>query len=118
MSGINRRTRTNFYFAENKVMKMDELYKYSVAIFIYKYRNEKLPPVFKNFLPKNSDSHSRVTRNADEYRIPITTCKVGEQFLKKTAVVTWNEIKKVCPTNVSIGIFKSSVQAYLFMLYE
>ena len=51
-------------FKKLSILKMNDLVEYYVAIFMFKYNNNLLPPVFKNFFVSVSNIHKYQTRSA------------------------------------------------------
>ena len=51
-------------FKKLSILKMNDLVEYYVAIFMFKYNNNLLPPVFKNFFVSVSNIHKYKTRSA------------------------------------------------------
>jgi hypothetical protein len=88
---IRRRTSTKINFHKLNLLRLPEIYKYSVIIFIYKYKNGLLPLPFKNFYAENRDFHSYQTRSAANLQVPLTRTKIASSFIKKTGVSIWTE---------------------------
>ena len=84
---------------------LEDLFKYNVAIFMYKLSNEQLPKAFDNFFTTGADVHDRLTRNNNEFRVPLTNCKVGEKF-KECGVNIWNTLTAAFDTATTLQIFK------------
>ena len=114
---INRRESTTSYFKKLGILRLPELYKYSSAIFLFKFMNEELPPIFNGFFQRNSDVHARVTRGGNILQSPMTDCRTGETFIRKSGVLLWNEMSESISPNTSISIFKKCVKQYLIDLY-
>jgi hypothetical protein len=67
---IRRRDSTKFGFQKLKILRLPDIYKYSVLIFLYQFKNNLLPPTFKNFYSENREFHSHLTRSANVLRPP------------------------------------------------
>jgi len=108
-------TRQSFY--DLKLLRLPEIYKFSVLIFVYKFKNRLLPTVFDNFYTENRQVHRYQTRNADQFRTPLTKYRVAANFIKKTGVTIWQELNNEISHEKKIGLFKREVIARLIRDY-
>ena len=60
---------TSLLFYDMKILKFNKLYRYYVALFIYKLTLGKLPNIFPMFV-LNSHVHEHGTRQARHYHLP------------------------------------------------
>ena len=100
---VRRRERITPKFIELKILKIQDLYTLSVAIFMQKYASLSLPVIFNNFYTTASTIHTHETRNVSKYRPPIYKTNPGNKFIKKTGIPIWNEIC-IQTGNATLGI--------------
>ena len=70
ISGTKWGSESEPLFKQLKIMKVTEIYIYSVQLFCYKYRNKLLPDTFSDFFMYNHEVHSHNTRQQDNFHIP------------------------------------------------
>ena len=71
---------TQNLFKQYQLLRLPEIYKYLVGIFVYKFDNMQLPVIFSGFYAKARALHSHDTRTADNYR--LINIKLEKQFEK------------------------------------
>ena len=86
MENIRGRDSTRAAFKKLKLLRLPDIYKFSALIFVYKHKNGLLPNIFEGFYTENRAVHRYPTRNADQFRVPLTKTKISSSFLKKTGV--------------------------------
>jgi hypothetical protein len=102
IENIRSRDSTKQAFNKFKLLRLPEIYKFSVLIFVYKFKNRLLPIIFDSFYIENRQIHRYPTRNANQFRTPLTKSKVAACFVKK---------------KTKIGTFKKDVIARLIKNY-
>ena len=118
IENIRGRDSTRQAFYDLKLLRLPEIYKFSVLIFVYKFKNRLLPAVFENFYTENRQFHRYQTRNADQFRTPLTKSRVAANFIKKTGVTIWQELNNEISHETKIGFFKKEVIARLIINYQ
>ena len=83
IENIRYRDSTKEAFFKLKILRLPELYKFSVLLFVYKYKNNLLPGIFDSFYLMNNQVHQYPTRNAGNFRVPITKLRLASTFVKK-----------------------------------
>ena len=58
-------------FKELKILNFDQLYVYSVQLFMYKYVKNALPNIFDIFFTRNDTVHHHYTRQQLLFRLPL-----------------------------------------------
>jgi hypothetical protein len=106
INNIKRRDSTKSTFHSLGILRLPDIYTSSVLLFVYKYKNDLLPPTFKNFYSTNSEVHQHATRHANQLRMPIAKSKLASNFVKKTGVSIWNNQAINPDHKTKIGIFK------------
>ena len=113
ISGVPPLSHTAPLFMELKLLKLDELYFYSVSQFMYKYHLKWLPDIIDMFIV-NSDVHGYRTRQASHFHIPHCKTNISKMFIKYQGSVSWNNLSSCIDVNCSIGVFKNRVKQFLF----
>jgi hypothetical protein len=117
IANIPRRASSLPFCKLHSILRLPELYKLSVAIFMFKYKHGMLPVIFQNFFITNSDIHTYHTRNANKLRAPRTKFSHATKFIKKTGAELWNDLENVITENVKIGTFKLHLKKFLISNY-
>ena len=117
INNIKRRDSTKTAFHMMGILRLPDIYTFSVLMFVYKYKNDQLPTVFRNFYTTNSEVHHYATRNANQFRMPTAKTKLAANFVKKTGVNIWNNQTVKPDHKTSIGIFKRATIAALTQEY-
>jgi hypothetical protein len=115
---IRRRDSTKLGFQTLKILRLPDIYTFSVLLFIYKFRNKLLPPTFDHFYYENRDFHAYRTRSANVLRPPLTRTNVAATFVKKTGVAIWTNFSDNITTDTKIGLFKKNVRTLLLSEYS
>ena len=108
ISGSGYLDHTTPLFYASKILKLDVLYKQSIACYMYDHQNLLLAHV---------PSHNYNTRNRDRPVPPRQNLRSTEQSVIYNGVRIWNEIPiniKTCPTKRS---FKYHFRNYLLSQY-
>ena len=117
MCSLRKYDSTSIYFKELKIMRLDDLYNYSVNIFMYKLFNGDLPPLFNDYFTKNQSHHNHSTRHGGLLRPPLIKTVLANNFIKKQGVSIWNyTIQNISWTGL-IGSFKSNLKKHILDLY-
>jgi hypothetical protein len=112
------KTSTKEAFKKLNLLRLPELYKFSVLLFVYKYKNNLLPQTFQNFYQTNSQVHQYPTRNAGRFREPMAKLRITAAFIKKAGVSLWNEYASQISHETKISLFKKTITVILSQKYE
>ena len=118
IANLRGRDSTKMAFQKLKLLRLPDIYKFSTILFIYKYKNGLLPPIFDNFYVENSQFHSYQTRAAAQLRIPLTRTKHASMFVKKTGVSLWSQYGNQLSHTIKIGKFKRDLTMLLLSSYS
>ena len=61
-----------FFVVENNVLKINDLYRYSLGQFMYQLNNNTLPSALNLIFIKNKTIHKYPTRQSDKFHLPLT----------------------------------------------
>jgi len=112
IAGVPHRTHTKELFHTYNILPVENLYKYTIALFIYKLHHNILPDFGFNLIYM-SDIHNYITRNCNCIQIPRFHTEFGKRSFNYSAIIMWNEIVSVINCNSTIGSFKNSLRKYL-----
>ena len=104
---------TDKLFKKLNILKIQDLYSFQVACFMYKYSKNLLPPLFDDYFILNRCINSYETRNSDKFYIPFYRYKLSRSTIRFIGPKIWNS------TNTSfklISSFSSFKKKYKFQL--
>ena len=81
---IKRRHSTSTGFQMGNIVKLPDIYMYSVSIFMQKFHNEKLPCFFNQYFTLNSTIHCHGTRQKELLNNPYFKTVLGNKSIRKT----------------------------------
>ena len=98
---------------------MNVLVEYYVATFMFKYDNNLLPPVFKNFFVSVSNIHKYQTRSAtkENFYIPKAKTNYGKFNIRSQGAKTWNAIEESLRKVGSLKKFKNNLKSTVIKSY-
>ena len=108
---------TQNLFTQYKLLRLPEIYKYLVGIFVYKFDNMQVPVIFSGFYAKARAVHSHDTRTADNYRLINIKLNVRKHSMKISGAAIWNMIPMGIRLSKSLEIFKN-IYKYLYSWYR
>ena len=100
-------------FSKLKLLRLSELYEYNIVLFMYKYINDMLPPIFNNIFILNSDIHQYTTRQSEKFRVPKGKLSMSKRLIKYKGVLFWNNISDNIEYHHGIFTFKKQLKNYL-----
>jgi hypothetical protein len=98
-------------FSELKVLTVKNLYQYTVAIFMYKYKTGKLPRVFADFFSINQNIYS--TRGQGLFQIPVCTSLFSQRRPRYTGVKIFNFLNDRIDRKCSLSTYKRRLKSFL-----
>ena len=111
--GANRLAHTAPLFHELKVLKLKELYIYSVQLFMYKYHHSLLPEVFLSFFEQNIMVHNHYTRQHNSLHVPFSRYYQTSKTVRNIGVSTYNHFKNILDMNCSYVTYKYILKQYV-----
>ena len=112
IQGVPPRTHTEPIFSELNILKVSNLYNYSIALFMYKLNCSKLPDIFPMFV-YNHEIHKYETRQSDHFHIPTCRTNLSKMSIKYQGPIIWNELSSNIDIDCSIGTFKKRAKRYI-----
>ena len=97
-----------------KWMKIENIYVYSICIFVYKVLNDKLPPWFIS-LPTVDQLTVVRTRQANDLFTPRTTTDVGSRAILVRGPTLWNKLPCSIKEAGNLHCFREKLKKYLLI---
>ena len=111
--GVPPRTHTDPLYKDLKILNIDQIRDYSIALFIYKLSHHMLPSMFENMFIYTSDVHDYYTRQADLLYIQYAPTKRSQRTIKYYGTKLWNIISGVVQPDCAISTFKQKLKIFL-----
>lgn len=105
---------TDLLFTKFKVLKVKDINKLQIAIFMYSYFSNRLPQTFKNIFTSNSAIHSHSTRISKNIRLPLYKYNFSRTTIKYTGAKNWNRMTTELKNSKSLSQFKYKYKNFLF----
>jgi hypothetical protein len=118
VANIRKRESTKNAFRELKILRLPDIYIFSVLIYVYKFKNRLLPQPFFTFYTTNNQIHNYPTRNAAQLRAPSAKTKLAYSFVKITGVNIWNDFSTIINQHMKIGALKKAIIYNLVSKYD
>ena len=113
---VKSRSSAEPLYKELDIMKFENINKYRIGNFMYRYICSLVPDTFSSFFIRDKDIHSHNTRTADHFHIPIVKTDLGKTGIKYRGAVIWNIlIKDGINVDVSEAVFKKFLKNWLMM---
>jgi hypothetical protein len=113
IAGAGRIDHTAPLYRDMKIMNLDNVYKFSVLQFLYKFYHNELPVMFKSFFTYKKNIHSYITRNVSLLHLPLTKSVSFSRTIKFTGVNLYNNYCDILDYNVSMPVFKMKLKGIL-----
>jgi hypothetical protein len=107
------RAHTDPIFTELQFLKFSEIHTYFIMTFMFKFVKGMLPKVFDNFLQRNCEISTRVTRNSHKFYLPKFRTSLFKNSIKYKGATEWNERIDFIDDKCSIHSFKKNLKKLL-----
>ena len=106
-------------YNELGLLKLKDIHKLCKAKFIFKFRNDELPPHFNDFLVTNRPSHSYSLRNQNknEYKCIWGKTVYSMKMMQFEGAKLWNEIPDYIKSFTEIKEFSRNYKTLLISQY-
>ena len=106
--------RSSPLFKRLNIIKLFDLVTFYIALFIFKFRNNILPPVFDSFFIPVCNIHDHCTRHAAglTYSLPQVRTNYGISNVRFQGARIWNSLDDDVKS-LSISQFKKKLKTYL-----
>ena len=113
IKSVPTRTSCDGLFKDLKILTIQKLFHFQVAIFMYKVTYKQVPPTFINMFTINETVHDHDTRNSQAYRIPTLHLTISQRGIRYIGVHYWNDKVNQEILPCSIAVFKKSMKKTL-----
>ena len=117
IGNIRARNSTQLEFKRLKILRLPDIFQYSISIFMYKYTNNLLPDRFHNYFYYNRDIHTHNTRSQDNIRQPKVKTKIAESFVTNMGPKLWNSLDENTKKIATIASFKKQLLNLIIAKY-
>ena len=105
-------------FKKSKILKIEDLFQYQAALFMYDYKYEKLPPSFRGTFKQNDEfPNSRTTRQSNLLYVPKYHSKFTSKLPLYYLPPIWNKWTKLITENGSRKQIKQQIKINRFENY-
>ena len=107
-------------FISLKKLKIRDIYTYQLAIHMYRYHHDLLPPdlpITSHQFTIQSEIHHYNTRQALDLHIAPTNTMLAENTIKTQGPVIWNTLKTVIKNCSSLSSFKHTLKKNILGQY-
>ena len=118
ITNTKKRDSTISAFHRLRILRLPELFKYGVLLFMFKFKNNLLPPIFNEFYSVNSAFHRYPTRKANHLRGPKLKTKMAQLFIKNSGAQIWNSYDAKIDHEKSISCFKKDIMEIFLSTYS
>ena len=99
------------------LLKLPDVYKLRVAIYMYRMLNLNECPTLRNDLELSYPQHNHGTRSSSMLSLPFPRVEVIRMSFKYQFVNVWNSIPSHIQSSPTIGIFKKNVIEFYIEQY-
>ena len=104
-------------FNETRILKVHEVYKYFISIFMYKYHNNLLPNLFENMFILQRNIHTYNTRQYADYKLPLCSTNRSQKAIRFAGPKVWNSLSETIRSASSVESFKKKVKQLYIAQY-
>ena len=105
-------THISSYYKKANLLTLDQIYKFWVAKFMYRIRQNTYSSFFTSLFKKSYSSYS--SRHHDDYCKPYHRLKIHNLSISSQGVVIWNNIPLDIKDLNNINLFKKRVRNFIF----
>ena len=104
-------------FKSLKTLKLQDINSFQIAIFMYKYYHNLLPPLFDGFFHLNTDIHSYYTRIAEAFHMPTVRTTLRKRSISFIGPSVWNNLRADLHRLPSVATFKFNYKKLIIAQY-
>jgi hypothetical protein len=113
------RSHTEPLFKSNNILKLDDMYKQQVALFMYDLQAQNLPKSFENYIGhENTQTSNIVTRQQNQIYKQRPRTLFSSKLPKHNFPNIWNNIEINIRNSKSRSAFKSALKKYFLSSYS
>ena len=115
--GFPKYTRTTPLYKSLGLLKFQDINKYTLTNFMYKYHMKTLPSIFLNYFQLNGDIHNYNTHQRNKLHVPRFKSTIGQMSFYSNSIHHWNTIGLIllesCNFHLIPYIFKKRLKHFL-----
>ena len=110
---------TDVLFKKLSILKINDLYTFHVACFMYKYSKDLLhvPPIFDNYFILNRCVNNYETRSSNNLYVPFYHDKLSRSTIRFVGPMIWNYIDIFLKQSPFLSSFKKKFKLQLIRTY-
>ena len=116
VSGAKRSEHTYPLFKELRILRIREVYAYSLQLIMFKYHHGLLPNIFGNFFVLNNSIHSYGTRQENLMHVPLLKSKQASLTIRNLGVKSYNHFIDLLDLDCSELCYKIQLKNYFLQL--
>jgi hypothetical protein len=114
-----RYSNVNPLFYKDKILQANDIFKFELGKFLYKFNNNQLPAIFHNYFENLTNIHDYNTRGKkDNFYLERANSNMGLNTLKYMGVNLWRTIELSTKRSKSYALFSSNYRNDLLRQYE
>ena len=113
IKGAQRLDHSDPLFKELRILKIREIYVYSLQQLMFKHHHELLPDTFSDFFKPNNQYHDYDTRQSKLLHIPLYTTKQTSVSIRKAGVTCYNYFDSRLDIHCTIMTYKRRLKKYI-----
>ena len=100
------------------LLKINDLYRYSLGQFMYQLNNSTLPSAFNLIFIKNKTIPKYPTRQSDEFHLPLTRTLLAKSIFTYAGPKLWTILDVSIKNAPSLNSFKFKLKKYCLRNYQ
>ena len=100
-------------FSSLKILRLNDMYKYQAAIFMYLCTKQLLPQSLLELFSFNNQVHNYNTRSASNFHIPLSRTSFYQRSIIYNGPILWNSLPCAIRNTKSLNTFKRSYKKNL-----
>ena len=113
ISGAKRLDHTDSLFKELRILRITEVFAYSIQLVIFKYHHGLLPDIFRHFFTFNSTIHNYNTRQVECMHVPLMKSKQATLTVRSVGVRSYNHFNGLIDINCLELSYKYNLKTYI-----
>ena len=111
--GAKRYDHTDPIFDALKILRLQQIYIYTVQSFIFKFYHKILPNFYDNFFQFNNENHNHDTRHQKLFRTPLLKHFPSTRSVRSAGVPIFNYFTKVISFDCSFITYKIHLKKHI-----
>ena len=100
-------------FSQLQILQIQDIFKYQLGNFMYKYSNQLLPDIFHDYFSLNSNVHNYPTRNYACIHIPKSNTLSYSKSVLFSGATLWNSLPNTLKFCSSFRTFTKCFKSHL-----